>query len=424
MNKSSRPKHILITNIVSLNTGDAAILLGMFNILRERYGADTKFTVFDKSAKAANKYYPWAKFRQSLFGNRPKSLAGRKLQVLGYGHWVERIRYVSLCLASRLIRLKAGWLARLLLSEDDLQSVSDYVHADLVVSTGGTYLTENYGLWTNIRDYRFTLAAGARLVFFTQTLGPFTRPEYRKAFTDIFNRSDAILLRDQRSKRHVLELSIPESKVTLGKDAAFVIEPDGPVSYPGRLRIAVSVRTLRFFSDSERSLADQYRSSVSEMVISAVRNHGAEVVFLSTCQGIPEYWTDDTRLADEINNALPEDVRRSVVVDRQFRQPLDIVGAYQGFDLIIATRMHAAILGLVAGTPVLGIAYEFKLEELFHQLGMDEARLSTSGMDPESSKAALKNMLNNLDYWKAEVLAVRSKCRIEAASVKDKLPDV
>jgi colanic acid/amylovoran biosynthesis protein len=425
MSKSARPKHIVITNIVSLNTGDAAILWGMFQILRERYGADTRFTVFDKSSKAANKYYPWATFRQALFGNRPESWIGKKLQAKGYGHWVERIRYLALSVASRMIRWKVGALGRLFVSREDLRSVSEYVNADLVVSTGGTYLTENYGLWTNIRDYRFTLVTGTPLVFFTQTLGPFTRPEYRKAFTDIFQRSFAILLRDERSRDHVLDLGVPAAKIGLAKDAAFVMDAGSkPAELPGKLRIAVSVRTMHFFNRGDRSLADQYKSSVAAMVIAAVRDHDAEVVFLSTCQGIPEYWTDDTRLADEIVSGLPEDVGPAVTVDRQFRQPTEIVEAYQGFQLVIATRMHAAILSLVAGTPVLGIAYEFKLEELFHQLGMDDARLSTSEMTPEYSIKTLESMLADLERWRNKVVHLRAECRAEAESVKDMLPDV
>lgn len=424
MSKSRGPKHIVITNIVSLNTGDAAILWGMFQIFRERYGPDTRFTVFDKSAVAANKYYPWATFRQSLFGNRPNSRIGRKLQVRGYGHWVERIRFLALSLGARLFRLKMGWLSRLFLNREDHQSVAEYANANLVVSTGGTYLTENYGLWTNIRDYRLTLVAGAPLVFFTQTLGPFTSPEYRRAFADIFGRSAAIFLRDERSRQHVLELDVPATKISMAKDAAFVINGGNVPAPSGRLRVAVSVRTMRFFSDGDRSLAEQYKTSVLAMVNAAVRNHGAEVVFLSTCQGIPEYWTDDTRLADEIVAALPNDVAPAVSVDRRFRQPNEIVTAYQGFHLVIATRMHAAILSLVAGTPVLGIAYEFKLEELFHQLDMDGARLSTHEMNADASRAALEHMLADLDRWRNKAGEVQVKCRIQAESVKEKLPDV
>jgi colanic acid/amylovoran biosynthesis protein len=86
--------------------------------------------------------------------------------------------------------------------------------------------------------------------------------------------------------------------------------------------------------------------------------------------------------------------------------------------------MHAAILSLVAGTPVLGIAYEFKLEELFHQLGMDEGRLSTKEMNAEGSQEALTHMLDNLEHWREKVFAVRADCSRQAAAVMDILPDV
>lgn len=424
MNNASTPKRIVITNIVSLNTGDAAILWGMFQILRTKYGPDTQFVVFDKSAEAAGRYYPWANFRQALFGNPPRTPLGRKLEVRGYGHWNERVRFLILALATRLCRWRFGFLSRWLLRPEDYQSIVEYAHADLVVSTGGTYLTENYGLQTNIRDYRLTQAADKPLVFFTQTLGPFTRPEYRRAFTTILNYATSIFLRDERSREHVLDLGISQEKITLAKDAAFVIPSVAPLDLSAPLRLAISVRSMDFFSDGDNTLAERYKESVSAMAKLAVREYGAKIEFLSTCQGIEEYWNDDTKLADEIVSNLPEDVSESVSVDRQFRQPLDVVEAYRNFNLVIATRMHAAILSIVAGTPVLGIAYEFKLEELFYQLGMNEARLSTSDMDIESSGVALKNMLGDLEHWRGKVFEVKADCAKQAASVVGNLPDV
>lgn len=424
MNNHSRPKRILITNIVSLNTGDAAILWGMLEILRERYGPNTQVVVFDRSAKAASKYYPWASFRQSLFTKKPAGWLPRKIESLGYGHWNQRLRYWLLRSAVTLIRVNAGGLARLFLKPNDFDSVSEYVSADLVVSTGGTYLVENYSLWSAIYDYRLTFSAGTPLVFFTQTLGPFRRPKCRHAFMDIFQRAEGIFLRDQRSRNHVLELGIEPEKITLGKDAAFVI-PAKKVSAPsGPLKIAVSVRTLKFFNDKSKQLGDNYIAAVTAMVLLAVKKFGAEVTFLSTCQGIPEYWTDDTHLADEIVDALPEGVSDKVSVDRQFRQPLEIIETYQHFHLVIATRMHAAILGLVAGTPVLGIAYEFKLEELFHQLGMDDARLSTASMNVQDAEACLEQVVGGLDGFRSRVSQLQEQCRLQAGAVKDQLPDV
>lgn len=424
MSKNTRPKRILITNIVSLNTGDAAILWGMLQILRARYGSDVEVTVFDRSAKAASKYYPWASFRQALFTKKPTGWLFRQINSRGYGHWYQRLRFWLLRLAVKLVSLKAGGVARLFLGGDDLRSIREYVSADLIVSTGGTYLIENYSLWSAIYDYRLSLSSGAPLIFFTQTLGPFRRPEYRRAFTNIFEQASGIFLRDQRSCDHLLQLGIDAQKITLGKDAAFVISAPNRPAPERPLSIAISVRTLKFFNDESRALGASYISAVSAMVNLLVRKYGAEVTFLSTCQGIPEYWTDDSRLAEEIKNGLPDDVKPRVVVDSSFRQPMEIIDAFQQHHLVIATRMHAAILGLVAGTPVLGIAYEFKLEELFSQLGLEQALLSVDSMNESRAEKCLEHVLDHLDALRSKIAVLQEQCRTEAGAVASRLPDV
>jgi len=305
--------------------------------------------------------------------------------------------------------------------------VRSYLDSDLVVSTGGTYLIENYNLAPSIYDYKLTQAFGKPLVFFTQTLGPFRKEQNASTLKEIFNRSNRIFLRDERSKKNLLEIGVDSRKINLAKDAAFTIvaRPDAqPPRATGAapLRIAVSVRSLRFFDGDEVRIYENYKNSMRAMVIWAVRELNADVTFLSTCQGIPEYWTDDAELADEINQTLPDDVKRGVRVDRCFRQPLEIVKAYESFDLVIATRMHSAILSLVAGTPVLGVAYEFKLEELFDQLAMDKALLSIGSMSETTSVHSLKSMVESLDVWKNLVLETRRVCQAEANSVIAGLP--
>jgi colanic acid/amylovoran biosynthesis protein len=58
---------ILITNTVLLNTGDAAILIGVLKILRLAFQEEVEFTIYDKNPDIAKKYYPELQFRQSLY---------------------------------------------------------------------------------------------------------------------------------------------------------------------------------------------------------------------------------------------------------------------------------------------------------------------------------------------------------------------
>ncbi len=371
-------RKILITNIVSLNPGDAAILWGTIEILRSKYGSDVNVIVYDNVAAVASKYYPWASFRQAIFSFPTPGWFAKLLERKGYGHWNLRLRFVRYRLAVSLLKTKLSIVAGFFLSKAELQDLNNYCSADLILSTGGTYLIENYDLNSAIYNYRLALSTGKPLGFFTQTLGPYRQPRNREAFAKIFSSARLILLRDERSKEHVVDLGVSPEKITLAADAAFVlaqprdgqrsdIVKNGQSEQP--LRIAISVRSMKFFHPE---MVELYFESMVKATCISVEEFGADVVFLSTCQGIEEYWTNDADTADEVVARLPNKIRQSVTVDRQFRQPMEVVSVYQAFDAVIATRMHAAILALCAGTPTLGIAYEFKMEELFKNIGMPE----------------------------------------------------
>jgi colanic acid/amylovoran biosynthesis protein len=113
---------------------------------------------------------------------------------------------------------------------------------------------------------------------------------------------------------------------------------------------------------------NRYYEALRALSDHLVERYDAEITFLSTCQGMPEYWTDDSRVAQEIVDGLSSNTRKSVSVDSDFHSPPVLARTLKDYDLLIATRMHMAILALSVGTPVLPIAYEFKMRELFERL--------------------------------------------------------
>jgi colanic acid/amylovoran biosynthesis protein len=94
---------------------------------------------------------------------------------------------------------------------------------------------------------------------------------------------------------------------------------------------------------------------------------GWRCVALSTCQGVAGYTVDDSVTARTIFDGLP------VQIDAGFHTPTQLVEQICGADLVIATRMHFAILSLISGKPVHAIAYEPKTLELLRGLGFPEA---------------------------------------------------
>lgn len=417
-------KKVLITNIVSLNPGDAAILKGTYHILKKKYGDDVEIIVFDRQPKAAAKYYPWANFKSSLFPSKKYLGVASFIDQKGYGHWLLRIRFFKLMLSIKLMRLGFSKFVSFVINKDDYEALGHYISADLIFSTGGTYLIENYDLKSCIYDYRLSLAAGdSKLGFFTQTLGPFKTPENKRDFSYIFANSNYIFLRDEKSKRNIIELGVDGGEVFLAADAAFVLAKevfDNAVRRKGSgVKVAISIRTMRLFHED---YAEKYFRCIANVVEHLVLRYQAQIIFLSTCQGIDEYVSDADMVKSAmvyINNPV---VNQSLVVDNNFRQPDEIVDAYSEFDLVIATRMHAAILSICAGTPTIGIAYEFKTLELFKNIGMPEMSCAVEDLGFESLNKTVDQYFENEENYIEHFRQAAKSMKKQAWSVLDRLP--
>ena len=140
-----------------------------------------------------------------------------------------------------------------------------------------------------------------------------------------------------------------------------------------------------FAGGDPRLRLERYLEAVTGLVRHLVERRGATVTFISTCQGVRSYAHDDSVVADAIAARLPGSTLAGVRVDRQAHDPRELIDRMAGFDLAVTTRMHAAILALAGGTPVLPIAYEPKTAELARQLGLDDvlhemASVSASGL--------------------------------------------
>ena len=385
---------IVITNQVALNTGDGAILSGLIFILKRAFGDSIALSVVDRHGSVSRRYYPEIEFRQAYPFEPGKSLHRRALSRIATLKPILR-------LIERLARSKSGdWL----LPRSARNNLDEYRSADLVVSTGGTYLVEHYRLEVKFLQLALALSSGTPTVMFTQSLGPFRKPANRRAVAELLPGMALVLLRDRRSLENLTEAGASTNNARVVPDAAFALAKVEQLSARQSrrdgdgLRVAVSVRSWRFPNHPAPDAASRnYRQSIREIVALLVRTHGAQVTFLSTCQGVSEYEYDDSAVALEIVRDLPADVAAAVTVDGDFHHPEALRDMLGEFDFVVATRMHVGILSLCAGTPVLPIAYEFKTRELFEGLGLGEWVLDIDTLQPAESAARADSFVASLD---------------------------
>lgn len=406
---------ILITNTVILNGGDAAILLAILDLLQAAFGENVEFVIYGDRTNIASRYYPELTLREQYKLKNKRIIGLKYLETL-----LKYLNKTRLYLAARLSSLS---LAKLLLTEAELQDITEYSSADLIVSTGGTYLVENYSLEDRIFSFRIAQLTGRPLVFFTQSLGPFLNPSYQKNFREIFNSALLVLLRDEASLKHLQDINVAGENVRVSSDAVFawaeetVLEKARHESFPkgAALRIAISVRNWPYFKSVTPAIGmERFKDTLGAVTKYLVEKHNAEITYVSTCQGIPEYSFDDAKVASEIVNSLPDSIQKNIIVNDKFNHAKQLLKSLKEYDIVIATRMHMAILSLAAGTPVFPIAYEFKTQELFERLGLGEWVQDIENVNAESLISSVESFIKNLPKIRLELFTKVAKERERA----------
>ena len=409
---------IVLANAVTLNGGDAAIAIAALRLFEQAFpGADVE--IVDSQPDVARRLYPDLAFVPGLATLLPR---GKR----------AALSMARLLLAARLYRQLGRDAARRLCSAAELSTLDAYARADLIVSTGGTYLVEHYGLRSRRFELEVCLQLGRPLVFLTQSLGPFAKRINRLYFRRLFNRTPLALLRDRRSEQNLREIGVTSPHLHVVPDVVFALADadvlraagERPLFRDGAPEIAVSVRAWSFFAGgaSDRGMAS-YKAAVAALVEHLVSRHHARVTFLSTCQGVPEYAHDDARTAREIYEALSPAARERARVDSGFHTPEQLMAKLKTFDAVVATRMHMAILSLISGTPVVPIAYEFKTRELFNELGQGDLVVAIEDTSAERLIEAAERLFERMRHGDARrsLFASVERARQGAQSAADRL---
>ena len=416
---------IIIENCVSMNGGDAAINIATKKLLLDAFDhAEISFA--DSGFPAICQYYPDMKFIPL-----PSFVAdGSPLMRLSgwlFGHRYRR-HLANRSLYLRPMAMLTRYLAAfgLPMLTPAMRAIRPWLGADLIVAQGGTYLVSKYDYGPRILEFRIDGWLGLPVVAFTQSFEAFADDFRSRALAPLLRRMPLILVRHETSRAHVRALTGRDDNVEVVADAVFALWEPGPTTRAERraaagrapaapLRIAVAVRALRDFGnrDLEQGRA-AYRAAIVAAVTALVRERGAEVTFVSTCQGIPEYWTDDSATAAAFAEDLEPDVRAQVTVDRGFHDPRALIAMLRGFDGTIACRLHMAILSICGGAPVLPVSYEPKFEETFADLGAEDLVVRVGEIEPEAFRARALNWSDALDAEAARL--ARSAPRLCASA--------
>ncbi|MDI6869897.1 MAG: polysaccharide pyruvyl transferase CsaB [Bacillota bacterium] len=260
-------------------------------------------------------------------------------------------------------------------SRTDLRAIRGaLVRADLLISGGGSLLQDV----TSLRSLIYYLGVvalarwqGVPVFFYAQGVGPLRRPLAKWLVARVVEGVAGITVRDPASAELLRAVGVRRTPVRVTADPVFAFRPDeggpgGPgETLPGR-------RPVFGFAFRPWPGEETWLPAVARAAGELARRYGAEIRWLCFQ---PEC---DLPVARALQAACPA----PSTVEPPGRTPAAVFRQVARCDLVVAGRLHALIMGAVAGRPVAGVSYDPKVDALLAELGLQPAgRLPGVGVD-------------------------------------------
>lgn len=402
-------RRILITDSVTINTGDAAILLGLVELIRKAV-PDCEIRIHCHFFDRVRERYPGLPLRRSL------AESSRLFPPRYFWRWPAQRRY----------RIATGGesvlnpLLRLVVTSGaERAGIADYRWADAVVSCGGSFLTDSYFFDHVLAGYALGFSLGKRMIVLGQSIGPFKEAANQRRVGEVLSRFDLVAVRDAHSGTVAAAMGVPAAKLVVAADMAFNLAPPptgGPPPASAEPTVGVSVRRWTFPGAADAE--GEHRRYVERMAATldlVAERTGARFFFVSTCQGEPTYAYRDEDVAAAVRERMRHKARASI--DTAFNTPDMFMQKVAALDGFVGTRMHSCILSMLVGTASVNVEYEFKSRELFDRLALGDFVVDILTFEPGELAARIVALLADRDAVRRRVSAGAERLRAENAAL-------
>lgn len=297
------------------------------------------------------------------------------------------------------------------------------LRCNVVVFGGGNILKELYrsvGRW-KYSTLAMVLAvvllarlAGKPVLMANVGIGPVESAPGRLLVRVILRLVWLISVRDEGSQRLAVSVGCAGHKLRLVPDAVWVRDPDSlrgeadpePRADDVPLRIALNL-------NKDVDVADEWGRFLDRLVAALGQVADARPVeFHALPMQCGFKSGTDLEVLEEVLGRLDAPVRIHAPADH-----LQVASIIAGCDVVVSERLHAIVLSVVIGCPVVALPYDVKVRELATQLGIEERSFDVSAdLDSGALAAAILRAVDDSDSERDRMAAVAAAKRHEAAA--------
>lgn len=266
--------------------------------------------------------------------------------------------------------------------------------ADLLISGGGGLLQDTYPnkfLFGPLPYYLLIVflakLCGAKVMFFSQGIGPVTST-WGKILMKVFaNMADFVTVRDQYSKDYLHKLGVTQPETVVTADIVFAFQPSPDDSAYESLNLDGSERLVAVAPRPWFEHEDEYIEKMAWVLDELIEQRSVLPVFVPM---EPPY---DTNVSKKILTKMKH-ANQTKILGEKF-SPNQFYNFIAHTELTIALRLHALIFAALSNVPHIGLSYDRKVESFLKRSGMWDHSFELGNFTKEE---LLKNALNALDH--------------------------
>jgi polysaccharide pyruvyl transferase WcaK-like protein/2-polyprenyl-3-methyl-5-hydroxy-6-metoxy-1,4-benzoquinol methylase len=301
------------------------------------------------------------------------------------------------------------------LSAEDIAAVETSIRsADVAVLVGDTPVMDQWGLDWPLRANAPKLQMCHHLAKPVHALGVgvdrLTHPQARQIFQECYAPIASWSVRTERCKEALQELGVPENRIVVGSDWAWLFSPNIDKEWAGRWlmkcgaeqkKVNVGINLVNEIWQDSLGVKDRWAALLDRIV----EKHGAQVFF----------FCNESRPGNYFDRAAAEYVRArmhnpSILVTDLYYKPSQMVSMISLMQVTLSQRYHFTVFSVLANVFPISIERGQKMRGLIQELDLPyvgnmeqidgmriESELEQALKDPESKLRPLRDRRAHLE---------------------------
>lgn len=243
---------------------------------------------------------------------------------------------------------------------------SAVLKCDTLISGGGSLIQDVTGR-LSIHYYLMILLAasllGKRVMVYSQGIGPIQKPLNRFLTKWILNRADVITVREENSKTDLIQMGIRSERLFVTADPVIDMQCPGKalgekILEEAGLDLQATAQRVAFALRSKDFRDPGAYNALCAVVESLIEQQYAVIL-------LPFHFSEDLEVIQRLKSEYGDKIY-SLVERHSIQEILSVIHA---MDLLVGVRLHALIFSAVAGTPLIALSYDPKIDYFMSAIG-------------------------------------------------------